>query len=209
MRWPVIAAAVVAFLVGSQLAGGEPKHAVGPELLKRQKKLFLDLDKIRQAAKDIVELREIRESGKFILNHEEKKLEKQSRMDFHIFMERSRNDTLEVLRIYDRVLKKQDYIDPLQRYFGRALDEIITVNWDEEAVEDVVNEIANAYNVRLNISGDLDYRKTISLNGEMSLMAVLLYLENLWDAQLVVKNGKLWFIRIRAEVRDMGADEED
>jgi hypothetical protein len=43
----------------------------------------------------------------------------------------------------------------------------------------------------------------------MSLMAVLLYLENLWDAQLVVKNGKLWFIRTRAEVRDMGADEED
>lgn len=208
MRWPVIAAAVVAFLAGSQLAGGAPKHAVGPELLKRQKKLFADLDKIRQAAKDIVELREIRESGKYILNHEEKKLEKQSRMDFHIFMERSRNDTLEVLRIYDRVLKKQDYIDPLRRYFGRALDEIITVNWDEEAIEDVVDEIAGAYNVRLNISGDLDYRKTISLNGEMSLMAVLLYLENLWDAQLVVRNGKLWFIRSRAEVREMGDEDE-
>ncbi|MHC4974118.1 MAG: hypothetical protein ACYTG3_17505 [Planctomycetota bacterium] len=208
MRWTVVAAAAVAFLVGSQLAGGAPKHAVGPELLKRQKKLFLDLDKIRIAAKDIVELREIRESGKFILNHEEKKLEKQSRMDFHIFMERARNDTLEVLRIYDRVLKKQDYVDPIRRKFGRALDEIITVNWDEEAIEDVVGEIADAYNVRLNISGDLDYRKTISLNGEMSLMAVLLYLENLWDAELVVKDGKLWFIRTRAEVRRMG-DEED
>ena len=208
MRWPVVAAAAVAFLAGSQLAGGAPKHAVGPELLKRQKKLFADLDKIRLAAKDIVELRQIRESGKYILNHEEKKLEKQSRMDFHIFMERARNDTLEVLRIYDRVLRKQDYIDPLRRYFGRALDEIITVNWDEEAIEDVVDEIANAYNVRLNISGDLDYRKTISLHGEMSLMAVLLYLENLWDAQLVVKDGKLWFIRSRAEVRKMADDDE-
>jgi len=207
MRWPIVAAAAVAFLVGSQLAGGAPKRAVGPELLKRQKKLFKDLDKIRQATKDIVELREIRESGKYILNDEEIKLEKKSRMGFHIFMERARNDTLEVLRIYDRVLKKQDYIDPLRRYFGRALDEIISVNWDEEAIEDVVGEIADAYNIKLNISGDLDYRKTISLNGEMSLLAVLLYLENLWDAQLIVKGGKLWFIRIRAEVRKMDDDD--
>jgi len=208
VRWSVVAAAAVAFLVGSQLAGGAPKRAVGPELLKRQKKLFKDLDKIRMAAKDIVELREIRESGKYILNHEEKKLEKKSRMDFHIFMERARNDTLEVLRIYDRVLNKQDYIDPIRRYFGRALDEIITVNWDEEAIEDVVNEIADAYNVKLHIAGDLDYRKTISLNGEMSLLAVLLYLENLWDAQLTIRNGKLWFVRIRADVRKQTAEDE-
>jgi len=208
VRWSVVAAAAVAFLVGSQLAGGAPKRAVGPELLKRQKKVFKDLDKIRMAAKDIVELREVRESGKYILNHEEKKLEKKSRMDFHIFMERARNDTLEVLRIYDRVLNKQDYVDPVRRYFGRALDEIISVNWDEEAIEDVVSEIADAYNVKLNISGDLDYRKTISLNGEMSLLAVLLYLENLWDAQLTIKNGKLWFVRIRAEVREQTAEDE-
>jgi hypothetical protein len=207
MRWPVVAAAAVAFLLGSQLAGGAPKRPVGRELLSRQQRLFADLDKLRQAAKDIVELREVRESGKYVLNHEEKKLEKKSRMDFHIFMERSRNDTLEVLRILDRVLKKQDYVDPIRRHFGRALDEIITVNWDEEAIEDVVSEIASAYNVRLNISGDLDYRKTISLNGEMSLLSVLLYLENLWDAQLVLKGGKLWFIRIRAEVREVGDDE--
>ena len=206
MRWSVVAAAAVAFLLGSQLAGGAPIRPVGPELLERQKKLFADLDKIRQAAKDIVELREMRESGKFVLNHEEVKLEKKSRMDFHIFMERSRNDTLEVLRIFDRVLKKQDYIDPLRRRFGRALDEIITVNWDEEAIEDVVSEIASAYNVKLNISGDLDYRKTISLNGEMSLLSVLLYLENLWDAQLVLKGGKLWFVRIRAEVHNVEDD---
>jgi hypothetical protein len=208
VRWSVVAAAAVAFLVGSQLAGGAPKRAVGPELLKRQKKLFKDMDKIRLAAKDIVELREIRESGKYILNHEEKKLEKKSRMDFHIFMERARNDTLEVLRIYDRVLNKQDYVDPIRRYFGRALDEIITVNWDEEAIEDVVSEIADAYNVKLNISGDLDYRKTISLNGEMSLLAVLLYLENLWDAQLTIRNGKLWFVRIRADVVKQTAEDE-
>ena len=207
MRWPVVAAAAVAFLLGSQLAGGAPKRPVGRELLSRQQRLFADLDKLRQAAKDIVELREVRESGKYVLNHEEKKLEKKSRMDFHIFMERSRNDTLEVLRILDRVLKKQDYVDPIRRHFGRALDEIITVNWDEEAIEDVVSEIASAYNVKLNISGDLDYRKTISLNGEMSLLSVLLYLENLWDAQLVLKGGKLWFIRIRAEVREAGDDE--
>jgi hypothetical protein len=207
MRWSVVAAAAVAFLLGSQLAGGAPKRPVGQELLSRQQRLFADLDKMRQAAKDIVELRDVRESGKYVLNHEEKKLEKKSRMDFHIFMERSRNDTLEVLRILDRVLKKQDYVDPIRRHFGRALDEIITVNWDEEAIEDVVSEIASAYNVRLNISGDLDYRKTISLNGEMSLLSVLLYLENLWDAQLVLKGGKLWFIRIRAEVREVGDDE--
>jgi hypothetical protein len=207
MRWSVVAAAAVAFLLGSQLAGGAPKRPVGQELLSRQQRLFADLDKMRQAPKDIVELRDVRESGKYVLNHEEKKLEKKSRMDFHIFMERSRNDTLEVLRILDRVLKKQDYVDPIRRHFGRALDEIITVNWDEEAIEDVVSEIASAYNVRLNISGDLDYRKTISLNGEMSLLSVLLYLENLWDAQLVLKGGKLWFIRIRAEVREVGDDE--
>jgi hypothetical protein len=41
----------------------------------------------------------------------------------------------------------------------------------------------------------------------MSLLSVLLYLENLWDAQLVLKGGKLWFIRVRADVREAGDDE--
>ncbi|MHC4549517.1 MAG: hypothetical protein ACYTEZ_12150 [Planctomycetota bacterium] len=209
MRWSVVAAAAVAFLVGSHLAGGAPKpDDVARELLRRQKKLFKDIEKIQRAAKDIVELREIRESGKFILNDEEKKLEKKSRMDFHIFLERCRNDTLETLRIYDRVLNKQDYVDPLRRIFGKTLDQVVTVSWDEEAVEDIVDELAKGYNVQLNIDGDLDYRKTISLSGDMSLLAILLYIESIWDAKLVVRDGNLWFVRIRAEVRELGKDEK-
>jgi len=209
VRWLVPVAAAAAFLAGSQFAGGAPKaNEAIRTLQKRQKMLHGDLRKIEQAVKDIVELREMRESGKYILNHEEKKLERKSRTGFHIFMERYRNGTLGTLQIYERLLRKQDYVDPLRRFFGRSLDEIVQVKWDEEAIEDIVGEIADGYNVQLNIGGSLDYRKTISLEGEMSVLAILLYIENIWDAELIVKNDKLWFVHVKTEAKTIGEDDE-
>jgi len=207
MRRLAIAAAVgAAFLAGRGLAGGH--DALLKELRERQKMLFSDLDKIDKAAKDVVEIREMRESGKYVLNSEERKMEKQGRSDFHIFMERYRNDTLETLRIFDRVLQKEDYVDPLQRTFGKALEEIVTVNWDERELEDVIADLEAGYGVKLNVSGDIEYRKTLSLRGEMSLLSILLYIENVFDAKLVLKEGSLWFVRVANPTPSEDEEEE-
>ena len=186
--------AAAAFLLGTRLAGGEPPASdVSKELLRRQKYLFKDLRKIEQAVKGVKEIRDMRATGEFVLNATERKLEKTSRKDFHIFMERFRNDTLEVLAIYDRVLNKEDYVDPLKRAFGRALTEVVQVQWEEVPMEDVIAEISEGYGVQLNVSGKLNFRKTMTLKGQMSLLSILLYIENVWDAKIIQKGKDLWF----------------
>jgi len=205
-RLAIAAAIAAAFLAGRGLAGGH--DALVKDLQERQQMLFRDLNKIDKAAKDVVEIREMRESGKYVLNSEERKMEKQGRTDFHIFMERYRNDTLETLRILERVLQKEDYVDPLQRAFGKALEEIVAVNWDERELEDVIADLEAGYGVKLNVSGELDYRKTLSLRGDMSLLAILLYIENVFDAKLVLREGSLWFVRV-ARPAESGDGEEE
>jgi hypothetical protein len=211
-RWSVTLAVLAAFLLGTRLAPAaddDERAGVAAELLKRHKMLAGDLRRVQKAVKDIVEIREMRKEGGYVLNDTEKSMERQGRQDFHIFMERIRNDTLEVLEIYERVLKKQAYVDPIRKKLGRALYELVAVDWREQPLEDIVGEISAGYKVRINVSGDIDYRKTMSLNGEMSLLSILLYIENVFDAKLVVRNDELWFVRAGGERDHPGAQPGD
>lgn len=209
MRQLLLPAAVVAaFLLGTRLArGGAGEESVVPGLRRHEDLLLKDLAKIEQACKDVVEIRQMRESGEFVLNAEEKKLERQGREDFHIFMERFRNDTLEVLEILDHAAAQEDFVDPLRRIYGKALDEPVTVAWNDEDLDVLVGEISADYGVPIQISGEMDRRKTVTLSGEMSLLAVLLQLENVFDGKFVVKDGKLWLVLVATEEEPPGPEE--
>jgi hypothetical protein len=205
----IVLLAVAAFLAGRGLAGdGDGTAAEIRALVVRQKKLYGDLAKIEQAAKDIVEIREMRASGEFTLNDEEKKLERTARADFHIFMERYRNDTLRALAVLDRLLGKEQYVDPLRRKFGKAFDEPVAVRWNEVALDEIVSELVAAYGVKMFVRGEIDYRKTMSLEGEISLKAILLQIENVFDARLVERDGELWFVGIENASKPAAEDEE-
>jgi len=201
MRWLLALAAAGAFLAGAGLAaGGSSKDkALVAELLHRQEMLEGDVKKVGRAAADVEDIRKTRAAGKFVLNEEEKRLEKRGRVDFHIFLERIRNDTLEVLQIYDRVLHKQAYIDPLERLFGDSLHQVVNVQWEDLPLDDVAGELSQSYGVPIDVGGAIDYRKTMSLDGDMSLFSILLYIENLYDARLVVKGKRLGIVRLGHE----------
>ncbi len=189
-----------AFLSGARLArGAGDEEEMLARLSDHEKLLLGDIRKIEQACKDVVEIRKTRESGEFVLNDEEKKLERQGREDFHIFMERFRNDTLEVLEILDRAVSKEDFVDPLRRIYGKALDALVTVAWNEEDLDALIGELSENYGVPITISGELDRRKTVTLSGEMSLLAVLLQLENVFDGKFIVKDGDLWLVLLPPE----------
>ncbi len=201
MRRIVLPVAVAAaFLGGARLArsAGDDQELV-KTLAHQQGLLAGDLKKIEQACKDVVEIRQMRQSGQFVLNDEEKKLERQGREDFHIFMERLRNGTLEALEILDRAVNQEDFVDPLRRIYGKALDGPVPVSWDEEDLDVLVGELSEAFGVQINLSGEMDRRKTLTLNGEMSLLAVLLQIENVFNGRFVVKEGNLWL-----ELDDLG-----
>ncbi len=210
MKYLVALLAAGAFFLGSNVVQGKENPAKAAKLLyKRQRDLFKDLEKIHRAAKDVLELRAQRESGKFILNKEERKLEKQARKDFHIFMERIRNNTLEVLAIYDRELGKQAYIDPLRKIFGKALYATVEVNWDEQGLDEIVDELIDGYGVKMYIKGDVDVRRTMSLSGKMTLLSILLQVENVFDAKLIYRNDTLWFVRVKREEKEKALEEKD
>jgi hypothetical protein len=197
-----------AFLGGVRLARGEGGESeVVRTLVEQQKLLAGDLKKIEQACKDVIDIRKARESGEFVLNAEEKKLERQGREDFHIFMERFRNGTLEVLEILDHVVHSEDFVDPLRRIYGRALDQPVEVAWQEEDLDLIIGEISEKYGVPINISGEMDRRKTLSLNGEMSLLAILLQLENVFDGKFVVRDGNLWIALVETQEEPPGPEE--
>jgi len=183
------------FALGHGLARGAADYgAICRELVERQQKLLKDVERIEQAAGDVVEIRKMRESGEFVLNDEEKKMERQGRMDLHIFMERCRNDTLEVLEILDRALGDGVYVEPLRQYFGDHLDEVVDVRWEEVGLEQVVEDLSEGYGVKLFVRGEIDQSKTMSLRGEMTLLSMLLYIENVFDAKLTAIDGHLWFV---------------
>lgn len=200
-------ALAAAFLGGARLArGAGGDDDVIARLTDHQKMLANDLSKIEQACKDVIEIRKTRESGEFILNDEEKKMERHGREDFHIFMERFRNDTLEVLEILDHAVSKADFADPLRRVYGKALEEPVTVDWSDEDFDTVIGELGDKYGVRINVSGEIDERKTVSLSGEMSLLAVLLQLENIYEGKFVVKDGRLWLVLVPHEEKPPGPE---
>jgi len=205
MRWLVVLAAAGAFWAGAGLAAGTnaAEKALVEELVHRQDMLEGDVEKVGKAAAEVEEIRKTRAAGEYVLNDEEKRLEKRGRVDFHIFLERIRNDTLEVLQIYDRVLHKQAYVDPMEKLYGRALHQIVSVQWEDLPLEDVVGELSESYGVPIDIQGLIDYRKTMSLEGDMSLYSILLYIESVYDATLVVKGKRLFIARLGHE------DDED
>ena len=208
----ILLPAVAAFLAGLGLAGEGDGDATATDiraLVGRQKKLYGDLAKIEQAVKDIVEIREMRASGEFVLNDEEKKLEKQSRQDFHIFMERYRNDTLRALATLDRLLGKEQYVDPIRRKFGKAFDDPVAVDWNEVALDEIVSELVESYGVKMFVRGEIDSRKTMSLQGEISLKAILLQIENVFDARLVERSGELWFVGVENASKPASEDDEE
>jgi hypothetical protein len=210
MRRLLLALAVAAaFLGGARLARGAGEDEAVKELLRHEELLLKDLRKIEQAVKDVVEIRKMRESGEFVLNDEERKMERQGREDFHIFMERFRNDTLEVLAILDVAVGGEALADPLRRIYGKALDQPVKVDWSEEDLDMIIGEISEDYGVPIHIKGDLDRRKTFTLSGEMSLLAVLLQLENAFDGRFVAKDGQPWFVLASEDAEEPPRKPED
>jgi len=193
------AAIAAAFLGGVRLARGAGEDDSVRELIEHEELLEKDLRKIQQACTDVVDIRKMRESGEYVLNDEEKKMERQGREDFHIFMERFRNDTLEVLEILDAAVGGKEAVDPLRRVYRKALDQVVTVAWTDEDLDVLIAELSQTYGVPINVSGEMDRRRTLSLSGEMSLQAVLLQIENVYDGKFVVRDGHLWLVLVPPE----------
>ena len=190
----LVACIATAFLAGRALAN---KHndpiEIAKLLRKRHVKLMEDVTKIQKAGKDFLEIQAMRATGKYVLNRYELKMEKDGRMDFHIFMERYRNDTLETLALLDKLLGKQAYIDPLRRVFGDRLDEQVEIDWDGENLQDIVDSLAEEFRADIDIDGFPEDGLTINFKGKMTLLAAILQIENLFDVRIRVEGKKLWF----------------
>lgn len=188
--------AVGAFLLGAGLVRGGGT-AVSPEHLKdlveRQEALFKDIRRIETASADILEIKKTRDAKIYTLSDEELGMERKGAMDLHIFMERFRNDTLEVLEFYERALGMRA-TDPLQAIFGKALDEAVTVDWQDRPLEEVIEELQRNYKCQIDVRGDLDQRLVITLYGEMSLRSILSQIEEVWNAKFVFEGGTLWLV---------------
>jgi hypothetical protein len=163
-------------------------------LRDRQKVLMADVEKIASAAKDIVEIRQQRATGLYVMNDFELKMERTGKKDFHIFMERYRNDTLETLALLDKVLDKQAFVDPLRGVFGKHLEDRIEILWDDFDLEAVVEELETGFDVTVEIEGDYDEGHTINFEGKMTLLAALLQIENLFDVRMRVEGKKLIYV---------------
>lgn len=194
----LLAAVAAAFLCGVRFARGASDDDLR-SLVDHEDLLLRDLNKIEQACKDVIEIRKMRESGEYVLNDEEKKMERQGREDFHVFMERFRNDTIEVLEILDAACGGRETKDPLRRIYGKRLDQVVKVAWSEEDLDVLIADLSDGYGVPINVSGEMDRRRTLSLSGEMSLLAVLLQVENVYDGKFVVRDGNLWLVLIPPE----------
>ena len=188
-----LAASIVAFVVGMQIAGGKTAYDdVAKELVDRQKKLFGDIERIEQARKDLLEVMATRKAGTFVLNKQEIRLEKSSRSHLHIFMERFRNDTLETLALYDRLVTKTER-GVLEVAYGKRLNQIVEVAWRERALDEIADELIGAYGVKLFIKGNVDINRTMSLIGEMSLAAIFEHIQNTFQVKIIDDDGELWF----------------
>ena len=76
--------------------------------------------------------------------------------------------------------------------FGKKLDEVVKVEWFDEEVDAILGEIQDGYGVEIETAGEISIKRTMSLEGEMSLLSILLYIENTYDAKLVYEKGKLY-----------------
>jgi hypothetical protein len=184
---------LLAFLIGYQVVhGGEGRGPLAQELLQRQEKLVQDIERMSTARKELIEVMETRSSGEFILSKEEEKLERTSRVQLHIFMERYRNDTLEILAMYEKVLGKTKKRDLLEETFGKTLTEVVSVGWTEQGLEELMDEINEGYNVAIFIKGNVDLSLTMSLRGDMSVAAIFEHIRNTFRVKLIQDDGELW-----------------
>ncbi len=210
MNRRVLCLALVAFVAGAALAKPPSLKDVAfvKELMRRDAWLAKDVTKVERAIRDIIEIQEMVDKGIYVLNDTEKKMAKKGRVDLHIFTERIRNDTLELLAVYDIALDKPRYVEPLRRVFGNALDEVVTVEWFSEEVEDVLEEISNGYGKPIEIRGEIETKLTMSLEGEMSLLSILLYIENTYDARLVFEKGVLYLDPVTDEPKKVATKKD-
>ncbi len=191
------ALAAGAFLLGLGLArGGEAQGKLAEELFQRQEFILKDLRKVEAAARDIREVRATREAGIYVLTPEEKRLEAKGRENFHIFMERCRNNTLEALKLLDVALGDRAP-DPLRAIFGKAMDEVVNVEFDDSSLDEVAWYLEKGYGIKIGIKGDAESRLTMTLHGDMSLKAIVDYVEQTFGVKLVVEDGRPWFVRVR------------
>ncbi|MGQ0612738.1 MAG: DUF4974 domain-containing protein [Planctomycetaceae bacterium] len=192
-----IALAAGSFLLGLGLArGGESQVTLAEELFQRQEFILKDLRKVEAAARDIAEVRATREAGIYVLTPEEKRLEAKGRENFHIFMERCRNNTLEALRILDTALGDRAP-DALRAIFGKALEEVVSVEFEDSSLDEVTWYLEKGYGIKIGVKGDAESRLTMSLHGDMSLQAILDYVEQTFGVKLVVEEGRPWFVPAR------------
>lgn len=185
----------VAFGAGHALA--KPERDVGwivKTLRTRHDKLMSDVRKIDRAGKDFVEIQEMRATGEYVLNEHELKMEKSGRKDFHIFMERYRNDTLETLALLEKLLGKEAYVDPLRKVFGDRLDTQLEVAWEDVTLDEVAEELADRFKAKVDVDGHSDMNLMISFEGKMTLLAVILQVETLFECETRVEGDKLFFV---------------
>jgi len=185
--------AIAAFAAGRALADPAPT-AIVEKLRTRQAKLMEDVDKIQRAAADWTEIQQMRATGEFVLNRWELKMEKEGRMDFHIFMERYRNDTLETLAVLDRLLGKEAYVDPLRHVFGDSLEERLDIAWNDVNLQDVVDWLGERFKAQVGIDGLPEEGLTITFRGNMTLLAAVLQIENLFGVRMRVEGKKLYYV---------------
>jgi hypothetical protein len=187
-----------AFIAGHALAAKHRKKPSPVEIVatlrKRHAKLMEDVAKIEKAGKDWTEIQEMRATGEYVLNRYEKKMEKDGKMDFHIFMERYRNDTLETLALLDRLLGKEAYVDPLRKVFGDALEKRLDIDWENVNIDDVTHWLSENFDAEVAVDGIPEQGLTISFRGNMTLLAAVLQIENLFDVRMRVEGEKLWFV---------------
>lgn len=185
--------AVACFGSGSLLARAAGSLAEEVKALRlRQETLRKDIVKIERAAADVLDVQQTRDKG-FELNSEERSMEKRARLDFHIFMERYRNDTLETLAILDRLCGGKEE-DPLKRLFGKALEEPVEVSWHDREFDAIVDELSDAYKVKFSVRGEYDTRLTMSLEGSFSLRSILDQIEEVYGMKLSVEGSEAVFV---------------
>lgn len=191
--WIAVVAAAGAAGAG---VGGLSRIEVAEELARRHEWLHGDLQRLEQAARDLEYVAQVKADPDLVMVAEDVVLERRGRLDIHVFLERYRNDTLEVLEVLENTLEKRAYVDPLERRFGKALHELVAVDWNDVSLDQMVGEISDVYEIRLNMDAVFDTRKTMTLRGEMSLLSILLQIENTLGAELRVESGgELWFRR--------------
>jgi len=187
-----LALALLAFAAGLGIARAGPREDACKAFQARQATLWNDLRKIEKATYEFGEVEKTRAEG-YQLSYDDREMERHARLDFHIFMERYRNDTLEALAELDRICGGGAE-DPLRAILGKAMEEVVEVNWSDRTFEEIVAQIEAGYNVRITVRGEWDSRVSMSLEGPYSLRSILDQIEEVFAMRLVAEGRDLVFL---------------